>query len=210
MSTLIYHITHLRNLQSIIKAGGLMAKTTIDRQQIGYEDIAHQGIQDRRATVTVPYGAGGVLHDYVPFYFAPRSPMLCAINMGNVVGYQEGQASVIHLVCEAESISSSKGIEFVFTDGHAIMGYSTFYTDLNVLCNVIDWNLMQSKYWFDTPDDPNRKCRRQAEFLIHQFCPWTLIREIGVINSQIKVEVEELLQNENHCPPVKVYSGWYY
>jgi ssDNA thymidine ADP-ribosyltransferase, DarT len=209
MPTSIYHITHLRNLQSIIDAGGLMAKSTLDRQQINYADMAHQSIQYRRATVQVPCGAKGVLHDYVPFYFAPRSPMLYTINMGNVPGYQEGQNPVIYFVCEAESILST-GIEFAFTDGHAIMGYSSFYNDLNVLGNVIDWDLMQDKYWRDTEDDPNRKCRRQAEFLVHQFCPWHLIREIGVINPQMKGKVEELLQNVNYCPPVRVYSSWYY
>jgi ssDNA thymidine ADP-ribosyltransferase, DarT len=209
MPTSIYHMTHLQNLQSIIDAGGLIANNKLYQKQIGYTDIAHQSIQDRRATRQVPCGAGGVLHDYVPFYFAPRSPMLYSIFRGNVSGYQEGQTPVIYFVCEAESILS-KGIEFAFTDGHAIMGYSDFYHDLNALDEVIDWNLMQARYWHDTEDDPNRKCRRQSEFLVHQFCPWHLIREIGVINSQMKEKVEELLQNVNYCPPVEVYSSWYY
>jgi hypothetical protein len=209
MPTSIYHITHLRNLQSIIDAGGLMAKNALDRQQINYADIAHQSIQDRRATVQVPCGAKGVLHDYVPFYFAPRSPMLYTIKMGNVAGYQEGQNPVIYFVCEAESISSTR-IEFAFTDGHAIIGYSSFYNNLNTLDDVIDWNVMKTNYWADTDEDGDRKRRRQAEFLIHQFCPWDLIREIGVINPQMKGKVEELLQNVNYCPPVRVYSSWYY
>jgi hypothetical protein len=63
------------------------------------------------------------------------------------------------------------------------MQYSDFYDDLAALEFVIDWELMKSKFWFDREDDPNRKCRRQAEFLIHQFCPWTLIEEIGVIRA---------------------------
>jgi ssDNA thymidine ADP-ribosyltransferase, DarT len=209
MPTSIYHVTHLRNLRSIIDAGGLMAKNALDLRQINYADIAHQSIQDRRAIVRVPCGAEGVLHDYVPFYFAPRSPMLYTIKMGNVEGYQEGQNPVIYFVCEAESISST-GIEFAFTDGHAIMGYSSFYNDLNVLDDVIDWNVMKTNYWADTDEDGDRKRRRQAEFLVHQICPWHLIREIGVNNSQMKGKVEELLQNVNYCPPVRVYSSWYY
>lgn len=72
----IYHITHIDNLTSILNLGGLMANSRLRRQRINYLDIAHERIQDRRARTSVPCGAGGVLHDYVPFYFAPRSPML--------------------------------------------------------------------------------------------------------------------------------------
>jgi hypothetical protein len=209
MPTSIYHITHIRNLPSILEAHGLMATSRLRQQRINYVDIAYQGIQDRRAITRVPCGAGGVLHDYVPFYFAPRSPMLYTIHKGNVESYQEGQAPVIHLVCEAEAIEAAE-ICFVFSDGHAIMQYSDFYDDLAALEFVIDWELMESKFWFDREDDPNRKCRRQAEFLIHQFCPWNLIQKIGVINNDIKGKVEEMLRNETHCPPIKVYPNWYY
>ncbi|WP_353620333.1 DarT ssDNA thymidine ADP-ribosyltransferase family protein [Geobacillus sp. AYS3] len=33
---------------------------------------AHTRIQDRRLTTLVPLPPYGTLHDYVPFYFAPR------------------------------------------------------------------------------------------------------------------------------------------
>lgn len=69
---------------------------------------------------------------------------------------------------------------------------------------------MESKYWFDTPEDPNRKFRRQAEFLIHQFCPWELITEIGVINQTIKSEVNQLLQIFNKEKVVNIQRRWYY
>lgn len=70
---------------------GLLSYTALRRQRIGYTNIAHQNIQDRRAYRQVPFDPGGVLHDYVPFYFAPRSPMLYTISRGNVVGYEQGQ-----------------------------------------------------------------------------------------------------------------------
>ncbi|MGL5832427.1 MAG: type II toxin-antitoxin system toxin DNA ADP-ribosyl transferase DarT [Waterburya sp.] len=179
------------------------------QQQANYTDIAYQTIQDTRARKQVPCGAGGVLHDYVPFYFAPRSPMLRAIYKGYVQGYQDGQNLIIHLVVEIEAIANLN-LAFAYTDGHAIMDYSDFYDNLDQLDSVIDWGLMRSKYWFDTNEDPNRKCRRQAEFLIHQFCPWTLVKEIGVINNDIKMKVEKILQNYTHQPSVKIYHQWYH
>lgn len=90
MPNSIYHITHIRNLPSILEAGGLISSSRLQQQGIIYVDIAYQSIQNRRANTRVPCGAGGVLHDYVPFYFAPRSPMLCTIHRGGVPGYEVG------------------------------------------------------------------------------------------------------------------------
>jgi len=185
------------------------ANSRLRQQKTNYLDIAHENIQDRRARTEVPCGVGGYLHDYVPFYFAPRSPMLYAIHKQNVDGYSGGQKPIIHLVSQIEAIENSE-IAFAFTDGHGIMDYTDFYDDLYALSHVIDWELMESKYWFDTPDDPNRKCKRQAEFLVHEFCPWNLIKEIGVINLTMQTQVREILQKFNIQTPIKVYSNWYY
>jgi hypothetical protein len=83
----IYHITHIDNLKSILSAGRLLAYNAMSAAKTQYPNIAYENIQDRRATTYVPCGRGGVLHDYVPFYFAPRSPMLYTINRGNVEKY---------------------------------------------------------------------------------------------------------------------------
>lgn len=208
MPTPIYHITHINNLTSILNSGGLIANGVLQRQRIYYVDIAHESIQGRRSKTLVPCGAGGVLHDYVPFYFAPRSPMLFTIHKGNVEGYEQGQELVIYLVSTAESIGAA-ALNFAFTDGHGIMNYTQFFDNLNDL-NKIDWTIMREQYWRDTTDDNDRKRRRQAEFLVHQFCPWTLITEIGVINSTIQAQVRQILQNYNHQPTVTVYGNWYY
>ena len=207
--TFIYHITHIDNLLLILNSGGLIAKNRLKQQQINHLDIAYEGIQDRRARTPVPCVSGGVLHDYVPFYFAPRSPMLYAIRNGRVAGYSQGQKPVIHLVAEAEAIEA-ENIAFAFTDGHAVMAYSEFYKDLQALESVIDWDIMKDNYWADTPEDGDRKRRRQAEFLVYQFCPWRLITKIGVIDRIIKFQVEQILKNINYKPTIEVYPNWYY
>jgi len=74
--TLIFHITHVNNLPLILAAGGLRTCQDLRNANVGYTDVAYQTPQDRRASVNVPCGPGGTLHHYVPFYFAPRSPML--------------------------------------------------------------------------------------------------------------------------------------
>lgn len=204
----IYHITPIDNLESIISEGGLLAYNVMLETGTNYTNIAYENIQDRRARIRVPCGAGGVLHDYVPFYFAPRSPMLYTINQGNVPNYTQGQAAVIHLVSDVFEIDI-RGLEFVFTDGHAVMGFTDFFDDLNYL-GAIDWDVMESRYWFDKNEDNDRKRRRQAEFLVKNFIHWELITEIGVINSTIKAKTEKILQNFTHRPSVIVQKNWYY
>lgn len=209
MSTPAYHITHINNLTSIINSGGLIALSILKQKQVSYTNIAYEQIKEKRAKKRVPCVAGGVLHDYVPFYFAPRSPMLYTICKGNVPGYQGGQTSIIHFVVEIGAIANSN-LAFVFTDGHPIMDHSNFCDDIEQLCHIIDWEVMESKYWYDTDEDNSRKCRRQAEFLVHKFCPWTLVKEIGVINNDMKIKVHKILQNLDNQPLVKIHSDWYY
>jgi hypothetical protein len=206
-SVWLFHITHIDNLTAIIRAGGLLAHNGVDD---AYTDIAHQTIQNRRNNTQVPCMPGGQLHDYVPFYFCRRSPMLYAIHKGNIETYLGGQESIVYLVTTLARVQQS-GIPFVFTDGHAIMQFSEFYNDPANL-DKIDWELMTAQYWADTDDDPDRKRRRQAEFLLYEKCPWLLIAGIAAFDDAMKARVEMLITNEQctHLPRVKVKTDWYY
>jgi len=206
--TMVYHITHLRNLPSILAAGGLLACGTLRKAGLGYTDIAHQHIQDRRSSKLVPCGPGGVLHDYVPFYFAPRSPMLFAIHRNNVVGYDDGQEPVVHLVSAAQHIEKL-GLRFVFSDGHGTMFYTDFFDSLDALDRV-DWPVMRATFWADTYDDNDRKRRRQAEFLVHQIMPWSGVLSIGVMSATVRTQVQAMLAGATHRPAVIIRRDWYY
>ena len=70
----IYHFTSLNNLESIISEGLLSTNLKIDNGVV-HENIANNEIQERRKTMKVTCGPQGVVHDYVPFYFAKRTPM---------------------------------------------------------------------------------------------------------------------------------------
>ena len=206
-SVWLYHITHIDNLAGIIRAGGLLAHNGVDD---AYIDIAHQAIQSRRNNIYVPCKPNGVLHDYVPFYFCRRSPMLYAIHKGNIETYHDGQESIIYLATTLPRVQQS-GIPFVFTDGHAIMSFSEFYNDLADL-DKVDWEIMKEKYWADTDADNDRSRRRQAEFLLYQRCPWSLISGIATFNEFIKTRVETLFASEQceHLPRVITKREWYY
>ena len=206
--TPIYHLTHIDNLISVIKSGSFLSVNQKQNQGIDHVNIAYETIQDRRARTLIPCGPGGCLHDYVPFFFAPRPPMLYAINGGYVEGYEEGQELLVYLVTTAQDVENS-GCKWVFTDGHATMAFSEFFDDLDDL-DKVDWEVMESRYWNDTPSLPDRKRRRQAEFLIKNICPWELFSEIGVINSKIESRVKRMIENSRHQPIVQIHRDWYY
>ncbi len=157
----------------------------------------------------VPTGMQGTLADYVPFYFAPRSPMLYAIRGNQVEGYSSGQMPLVHLQSDTGSVSTA-GLSFTFTDGHAEMAVSEFFNDLEMLKSAVDWSVMKSPYWHDTVDHPDRKRKRQAEFLVHAFAPWNLVKGIGVMNQQVKNEIEAILSPSDHRPVVRIRPAWYY
>ena len=204
----VYHITHIENLPGILQRDGLWSDNGRLRQELNTITIAHEHIKRRRAMKAVPISPGGTLADYTPFYFAPRSPMLYAIHKDRVEGYQGGQGAVLHLVAQIKDIAE-QALNFVFTDGHAEIDFSEFFSDLADL-NKVDWVVMNSRYWLDTNQDPDRKRRRQAEFLVHQFFPWPLIVEIGVQSQSMASRVREILDSASHRPAIAVQRNWYY
>ncbi len=198
----------MRNsISSILERGGLLSDAKMEQSGVESVGIAHQHIKERRARRSVPVCRQGTLADYVPFYFGPRSPMLYAIHRGAVEGYDDGQRSILHLTSAAELVVQS-GLPFAFTEGHAEIAFSELFDDLEFL-NTIDWVVMASHYWNDTNTDSDRKRRRQAEFLVHDFFPWTLVTGIGVIGSRMASEVGAALRQSDHQPEVVVESGWY-
>ncbi|UPJ54641.1 DUF4433 domain-containing protein [Bradyrhizobium sp. 200] len=73
--TPLFHITAIDNLRSIASTS-LLSKNRVAVQGINFANIAFQTVQGHRSVKLVPIASGGNLHDYVPFHFAPRSPML--------------------------------------------------------------------------------------------------------------------------------------
>ena len=204
----LYHITAIQNLPGIISGGGLRSKNHCDGSGAQYRSIAYAEVQERRAARQIPISPFGLLHDYVPFYFGPRSPMLFAIHRGAVHGAPE-QSQIVHLVTDVGRILSAHR-PFVFTDGHAAIAYARFFNNVTGLSEV-DLPLMKERYWADTQEDPNRKFRRQAEFLVLESLPWTEIKGIGVYSLEQQAAVQEVLRkSQSPQTPVGVREHFYY
>lgn len=89
------------------------------------------------------------------------------------------------------------------------MAYTHFYNDLKDLKQV-DWTIMAETFWNDTKEDNDRTRRRNAEFLVHQFVPWGLIEEIGVMYQDTLQTVLNTLMGQTYQPRVVIKRDWYY
>lgn len=210
LPTPIYRIIHIDCLQTILTRGGLHSPNNTPADGLPYRTIHNTNVQASRRVQPVPCGPGGTIHDYVPFYFGPRSVMLLNLKSGRVAGYTEGQEPIIYLVSCAQDVEAA-GAGFAFTDGHGLATFTRWYDDLAHLDSV-DWPLLAQRYWNDTPQDNDRQRRKQAEFLVVNSVSWSLIQAIVVLNDQMKARVEAILQaNPQHPPlPVIVNPGFYY
>jgi hypothetical protein len=198
------------NLGLCLQRGALHAPNCTPDDGLEYRVIHNEGIQRQRRVTRVPCGPGGVIHDYVPFYFGPRSPMLYQLHTGWVQGYSEGQEPIIYLVSSAERVARS-GARFVFTDGHAIKAFTKWFDDLGAL-DQVDWPACHARYWRDSTEDMDRQRRKQAEFLVHRVCDWALIESIGVLSSRMRFKAQGIMKQ--FAPRMRrdvfVKPNWYY
>ncbi len=201
--TPIYHFTHIDNLVRLLGAGMLLSKNEIAAQNTEYRSSAFESVQTHRQGFQVPVSKGGTIHDYVPFYFNSRSPMLYTINCGNVENIS--MQDLVFFKTSAQTVAAS-GSDFAFTDGHGIMDLSDYYDDLTDL-DQIPWNVINARYWNDFQDG---RRLRQSEFLVYKSFNWSLVESIGVYNQSMKDRVEQLISNFQPSPIVEIKRNWYF
>jgi hypothetical protein len=167
----LFHMTLVERLPGIVADGRLLSDAALVSRQLPGAPIAHAHIKERRRRVTVPVPPGGVVGDYVPFYLAPRSPMLAANHYGNVEGRSTGQDGIVYLVTTLERVSPLEGV--VLANKHPARR-PAFTADLGLFDDpvFIDWDVMFDPF-FTSESDTERPERRQAEVLVHGEVPLT-------------------------------------
>ena len=205
----VMHFTHVENLPGILTAGCLQADSLVDRSLALRVEAGDLAVKARRKERRVPVAPFGRVADYVPFYFAPRSPMLLTLARGNVPTYSGGQDPLVYLVAAAEAAAAT-GQQCLFSDGNCASPLTRFFGDLALLGSVVDWELMTARMWANTPDDQDRMRRRMAELLVHQRLPVGCVSLIVVRHETIKTQVEAILAAHGTAIPVTVRPWWYF
>ena len=206
----IYHITRVENLPSILAASGLLSDATMIRRGGPTVSIGIRNIKARRLERPVACYPTDKVGEYVPFYFCARSVMLYLLHKGNHpdLDYRGGQESIVHLEADLDetiSWAASENRRWAFTLSNAAAAYTEFRNTRSDL-SQINWPAVRESNW----SNPEIKEGKQAEFLVRESFPWTLVRRVGVQTPAVHSQVIRAIASEAHRPPVEVLPSWYY
>ena len=203
----LYRITHIDNLDFILKSKVISCPNS-DNCDPNFIGIGDSSLIQSRKSKQIPIVPNGDFSDYVAFYFGARSPMLYNIKNGFKGVTKRKSEDIIYLITNFKTVQENKS-KFVFTDGHGYHNFSQFFnkeTDLK----EVDWKIVNGIQWYDTEEDPDRKRKKQAEFLIHNEVPISMIGVIVVYNENKKTEIlNKLTENNIECNVV-VKPNLYY
>ena len=113
---LIWRIVHRDNLPWILDNGLYCGHSSVKAPS--WVSIGNPELIDKRAHHPVRLPPGGLLNDYVPFYFTPFSPMLRNIHTGWGGIQKRPNEEIVILVSSLHHIARL-GLPFLFTDSHA-------------------------------------------------------------------------------------------
>lgn len=208
LPTTVAHFTHLDNLAQIAVAG-LKCDSDMVHGQLARE-AGEPSIKESRRQLPVTVEPGGVVADYVPFYFAPRSPMLYRLAKGGVPAFTGDTHDLVYLVTAVESLLG-RGYSLVYTDRNAALAYAEHSNDLARLDELVDWPLMGETIWKNTPEDGQRKERRMAECLVHREVAWREVETIYVFDGGRRDLVISILEAAGaRIPSISVSAGLYF
>jgi hypothetical protein len=202
------HFTHVSHLAAIAQVGRLSDSAAQAAPSFTME-VGNVGIKEQRRRRTVPVPPGGVVADYAPFYFAPRSPMMSAIANGKVPTYRRTCDELVYLVSSVERVMELQ-LPAIFTDRNAVLRIARFSTDPVDLDAMIDWELMEAVYWNNTDDEPDRRERRMAECLVHDRVPWSAFLGVATNDEARAHEARTALASAGATAYVAVRPAWYF
>jgi hypothetical protein len=206
----IYHITHLDNLASIVADGHLCSDAKRIRDGKANTNIGMSAIKKRRLeAIAVNCHPQTTVGEYVPFYFCPRSIMLYLIYRQNPeLLYKSGQRPIVHLQADLNTVirwAEAENHRWTFCKSNAGTYYTEFYSSLEQL-DQINWDAVRASDFRDSLV----KEGKQAEFLIYDTFPWQLVERIGVIDSEISIQIAPIVEQANHQPEILVQRNWYF
>lgn len=158
----LYRMTHIENIPHILQHG--ITHLSSPNANPNFIPIGDVSLISTRNDFILTNGRR--LGDYIPFYFSVRTPMLYVIQHGFNMVAPTPSENIIYCRCSIQDILELQ-LDFVFTDGHAVDGFSTQYMPENIseIQSLLDMKAISDKYWRDE-NDLDKKRRKEAEFLV--------------------------------------------
>ncbi|MEM7601804.1 MAG: DUF4433 domain-containing protein [Verrucomicrobiota bacterium] len=202
----IFRVTHIDNVRWIL-ANGLHAQNS-PMSDPKFERIGNQDLIVKRGARAVPVAPGGILPDYVPFYFTPHSMMLLNIRTGYSGVKQIANEDLVFCVSSIHALQK-KGRAFVFSDRHAYLKTARFFNSVDDL-GEIDWAVLQARDFKRDPDNPEKTDRYQAEALVHETLAAEDISGIVCYDENIKGTLDVMIAKMGLTTKTAARPTWYF
>lgn len=201
--TYLFRMTHVDNIPHVLLHGITHAQSA--NANHGYVPIGDSSLISTRSSFVLANGKN--LGDYIPFYFGVRTPMLYVMQKGFNWVAPTAPQDIVYCVSSVQKILDHQ-LDFVFTDGHAVDGFTTQYNkgDLSKIDELIDWQAVHAKFW-KSETDLDLKRRKEAEFLVLQDVPLGAILGYIVYNEEAK---NKLMQWGVPDQQVHIKSQYYF
>lgn len=202
---LIFRIIHRANLPWVLQHG-LHCGNSATRSA-NWVSIGNQELIGKRAQWPVAAEPGGVLNDYVPFYFTPFSPMMLAIKTGWNGVQRHPPQDILIMVSDLRRVAE-QGLTWLFTDTHANNSVVNYFNRLDDLSRL-DWHILQARDFKRDPDDPAKFGRYQAEALVHRHCPLQALSGIVCFDDHGKMSAQHEVDAVGATLQVVKQPSWY-
>nr|AFQ90343.1 hypothetical protein [Paracoccus marcusii] len=232
----IFRQVHYSDLPTFLADGEIRAKNhaTLQRcHQVSYQDIV-----DRRGTNEFSMPNGGVVNDYVPFYFSPITAFTYTIFRENV-SLVSPDGTYLRKACEDDRIFMvaapeafrGSGLFTCFSD-YALNSRApmpTVEADLDKLEDHVHWDVFDESpqtasipevgyqgvcRWYHNVASPphrmTRKEKRMAEFLVRKAVPLAKIVCIIAKTDAMKDTLKTMMAASTWDIPVYSRRGCYY
>jgi hypothetical protein len=202
-----YRITHIDNLPFLLQNG--MVNKHHPNASKDYIEIGNPEIIDVRSTSPVKIDNYGMIGDYVPFYFTPKSIMLYNIVTGHrhPVVQKRNRSEILVVRCLIQELSTLP--QWFFTNGQGNDMASNHYNNLSDLVQI-DWFCIQQSNFSKGDGDYDRPRRYQAEFLVHEAVPLRKIESLNVYDQNSAKSVNKLLIENNINLAVNIQTEYFF
>ncbi|HGM5077139.1 TPA: DarT ssDNA thymidine ADP-ribosyltransferase family protein [Serratia marcescens] len=189
-----YHFTSIENLGSIIDSG-LLSTNIKNSRGITHRNVAEENIQNRRSTMLVPGANGRCVHDYVPFYFAQKTPMqLAVLHKKNV-----DQELIIYFSISISVLENRPGVFFTNASANTDIAPNFYPASEAHQLNTLNWQAIDNSRW-SYPNDDERH-QKMAELLIPDQVHIAEVGQIITWNTSISNAVRTIFQEKDVVPP---------
>ena len=191
----LYHMTHKKNLPSILEHG-LINHYNAHSDGYNKKDIASRKVMALREEVIIPDYCLPVT-SFVPFYFRIKNAMLYAIAESSI------QDDIVILCYDPNLLLKE---ETVYTDGNAACKGTKFFSDISDL-NKLDWKCLNARYWGEFPDGKRKK---MAEVLVGYKVSNKYLQKICCNSYNTYSMVKKTLLHSKFKPEVEINRSLYF